>query len=74
MTTKPEGGDGLGLTNKDEPIPGRNEAECEWVRGRLKNNAWITLGRDRPGSKTGTKINDSSKIIIHHQLCHFTAH
>jgi len=45
-----EGTNGMGLncSNMPEPIPFHNQADCEIVY-KNNNNAWIILGRDRPG-------------------------
>tara|TARA_R110002110_G_scaffold55143_7_gene157573 strand:+ start:302 stop:1186 length:885 start_codon:yes stop_codon:yes gene_type:complete len=42
---------GLNNTNIPEPVPFLDQAECEVIY-KNNNNAWIVLGRDRPGPKT----------------------
>jgi len=43
---------GIGCTALQEPVPTYNKGDCEVVLNN-DNNAWIVLGRDRPGSKFG---------------------
>ena len=43
---------GINCGYMTEPVPGFDRAECEVVFNN-ENNAWIVLGRDRPGGKTG---------------------
>jgi hypothetical protein len=51
--TQAEGTEGMGLncSNMPEPIPFHNQAKSEVVY-KNSNNAWIVLGRDRPGPKS----------------------
>tara|TARA_R110002074_G_scaffold73172_14_gene168151 strand:- start:443 stop:1345 length:903 start_codon:yes stop_codon:yes gene_type:complete len=42
---------GLNCGNIPEPIPFHNQAQCEVIY-KNNNNAWIVLGRDRPGPKS----------------------
>jgi hypothetical protein len=52
--TGPFSGTGLGCGNIDEPLPEFIQADCEVVL-KNRNNAYIVLGRDRPGGRTSGK-------------------